>query len=484
MGGVLVLLAGVALVALAWRMPVPPETVPAPRRRGIAPLGLGAWLFLETAILANPFGLARWDGADARLAVVACVAGLLAGAWLATHGMGRGALLGLNAAALLFALDHGLVHSPLAPLGALVAQAALVADAAAFLAPLGTFTASARAFGLGAGVMMLLHFLLIFAFTFAYVPLSGAWHGLERFLPALGVLLAAAAALVVGRPAARAWMPRRAAAALLVVLLLAAAVPLARPAEPVAAPAGGTLRVMTFNLHQAFDNDGALDPEVFVRIVHDANPDVAVLQEYDATRISSGNVDLVSILAERLGYHSYYGPPSSAEGFSGAVLSRHPIAEARWLATPTTSDNRYVTETRLDVGGRPVWLYGVHFGLPAADRAAQLGALLGAASARTGPRLLVGDFNACPAIPCDDADGGHVYWTLASSGWRDAWVAAGHGANDTAGYTYSSLDPTERIDHVWASPEWAVVSATVVRSPDAKAASDHAPVVAELRLAG
>jgi endonuclease/exonuclease/phosphatase family metal-dependent hydrolase len=334
---------------------------------------------------------------------------------------------------------------------------------------------------------MLLHFLLIFAFAFAYVPFSGAWHGLERFLPAAAVLLAAAAALRAAPAVARrGWLPRRAGAALLVVLLLAATAPLARPAEPVATVAGPTLRVMTFNLHQAFDNDGALDPEAFVRIVRDADPDVAILQEYDATRLSSGGIDLLRILSERLGYHSYHGPPTSAEGFSGAVLSRLPIAEARWITAPTTSDNRYFTESRLDFGGRAVWLYGVHFGLPADDREMQARALLAAAGARSGPRLLVGDFNSCPTTLCADYTKRHddVYATLAGAGWRDAWVASGHDANDTAGFTYAAFDPTERIDQVWVSPEWTVLSETVARTPDAVAASDHSPVLAELRLAG
>ncbi len=479
-GGLFLLPAGALLVVLAWRPgPALPE---GPRRRGLAPWGLGAWLFLETAIVANPFGLARWDEVDARLAVLGVAVGLLAGAWLALREWSRAALLVLNALALLFALDHGLLHSPLVPLGALVAQVALVVDAAVVLAPLGSFTAAARAFGLGAGVMVLLQFLLIFAFTFAYVPLSGAWHGLERFLPALAVLLVAAAALVAVPRAAAAWHPTRALAVALAVLLLAAAAPLARPAAPVPAPSAGPMRVMTFNFHQGFDNDGVLDPEVFVRIVRDASPDVVVMQEYDATRLSSGNLDLVRILADRLGYHSYYGPPTSAEGFAGGILSREPIRETAWITLPTTKDNRYATETRLDVGGRDAWLYGVHFGLGAADRAAQLDALLARAATRTGPKLLVGDFNACPALACDDADGGHVYWTLTAAGWRDAWVATGHDANDTAGYTFASFDPTERIDHVWMGPEWDALSVTRVETPDAKAASDHFPVLAELRL--
>jgi endonuclease/exonuclease/phosphatase family metal-dependent hydrolase len=191
----------------------------------------------------------------------------------------------------------------------------------------------------------------------------------------------------------------------------------------------------------------------------------------------------VRILAEELGYHAYYGPPTREQGFSGALLARHALNDVAWHRLPTTSDNRFVAQATLHLGSRDATLFGVHFGLPAEDRTDQAAELLRLAANASGPRLLVGDFNSCATRHCPDYEGedDDVYATLAAS-WRDAWVEGGHGANDAEGYTFSSDKPDERIDQVWASPDWRVARIEVLRTPDVLAASDHLPVLAELRL--
>lgn len=487
LGGLFALLLGAMLLLFALGLPEPAPATPA-RRRGILPLALGAWLFLESAILGNPYGIARWNEAGAPITVLAALGGLAVGALAAPRLRSGAALAVVNVVALLAIFDHTQLHSPLVPLSVLLAQAALVVDLVALLdalAPQG-FVASARAFGLGAGVMVLLHFLQMFAFLFAYVPGKTLWKGAEHVVAPVALLLVAGGALLAARVGTRAPLrvPLRAVGAAAIVAILVAGAALAKPAEPVGAPrAADSMRLLSFNVHQGFANDGTLDPQLFVRIVRDADADVVVLQESDTTRFSSGNLDLVRILADELGYHSYYGQPTREEGFTGAILSRYPLANASWHALPTTSDNRFVAQATLRVGERDVTLFGVHFGLPAKDRTDQGAELLRLAAAASGPRLLVGDFNSCPTRHCPDYEGedDDVYPSIAA-GWTDAWVASGHDANDTAGYTYSSDKPEERIDQVWLSPEWRATDVQVLRTPYALAASDHLPVLATLRL--
>jgi len=62
----------------------------------------------------------------------------------------------------------------------------------------------------------------------------------------------------------------------------------------------------------------------------------------------------------------------------------------------------------------------------------------------------------------------------------DAWLLGG----DVTGETFPASDPTARIDYLFVSEELKVERVIVPSiMPEARVASDHLPVVAELRLA-
>ncbi|MFF0729154.1 endonuclease/exonuclease/phosphatase family protein [Streptomyces sp. NPDC004134] len=130
------------------------------------------------------------------------------------------------------------------------------------------------------------------------------------------------------------------------------------------------------------------------------------------------------------------------------------------------------------------------FGTPEV-RAAQARELAAALAVSPHPVVLTGDFNSRPT----DASG--AYGILAEAGYADAWTAAGGGPEGgwTAGQSGSLLAGNElshRIDHVLYAPDGVrAVAAEVVgdREADRSAPtgfwpSDHAGVVAELRLGG
>lgn len=77
-----------------------------------------------------------------------------------------------------------------------------------------------------------------------------------------------------------------------------------------AEPEGGTVRVMTYNLHNGFNTEGALDPEALARTIEDAAPDVVALQEVSRGWVINGSFDLLSWLAHRLDMVYVYGPTS------------------------------------------------------------------------------------------------------------------------------------------------------------------------------
>lgn len=448
----------------------------------LAATALGVWLFLQNTLAGNAYGAARWNEVDPSATATASVVGLLVGALLVvrTSAWGRGALAALHVVALLAIVDHAFLHTAGLPLVLAILQATLVVDLALLLPRV-----SPRALVLTGLVALVLHFLYAFTFLFAFVPLGELWEGKAPALYLLAGLALAAIALV----RAAEWRAvdasaRRPFTALVAVPALIALAAGALPGAPLDEP-GDTLRVATFNVHQGFSNAGVVDAQVFLPALDELDADILVLQEADSPRFTSGNVDIGTFLAERAGYRHVYGQPTRAQAFGGQILSRYPVAEWKSYQLPSTSDNRWYTEARIDVGGTDVWVYAVHFALPREGRIQQADTLLARAATRSGPMLLMGDFNSCPGGLCAGYEAGvrdDVYDKMTDR-YQDAWVAAGHAADDPAGLTYEVGNLHERIDHIYASAEFRVVSAEVVNTAATRAASDHLPVVAVLELA-
>lgn len=474
------------LLANASRAQAPPPTL-ATRTPWLAGLGLGAWLFFENVVLSNPYGTARWNGVAPDLLAGAALIGLIGGALLATlvRSWPRGVVLGLQAFVALTILDHAWLHTPLLPLLVVAAQATLVVDLALLVGRLSCDRAG-RALVAGAAFTLLAHFAFAFTFLFDFVPLSSLWEGNAPALFTLALLaLLAVPILRAGDAPAR---PARSApriAALVGVPALVAIAAIATPSATVVPPAQeDALSLMTFNLHQGFANDGVLDPQGLVDVLAAADANVVVLQEGDTPRFTSGNLDAAGYLAAKLGYHQAYGQPTRAQAFGGSLLSRFPIREWTTRELPSESDDRWYVEARLDVAGKDVWVYAIHLSLPHEDRIAQTRALLEQAATHAGPRVLAGDFNSCPGGLCPDYEEGvpdDVYARIGAE-YEDAWTAAGNAVDDPAGYTYDATAPFMRIDHVFVSHDISVTSVERVRSSAAVRASDHLPVVAQLRL--
>lgn len=481
----------VLLAYLAWRVSHQihggESPVPAGGLRGAA-VGLGAWLFLQLTAFGSAHHVARWN--DAALAPVAVA--LLMGAALGGGGLAFGLRRPRHFVALLhgFAIaaviDHTFVHSPLLPLLLVGLQAALVLQLPVLLSPIAAapLGQGARLAALSGGILAGLTFVGVFAFTFAFIPLSGLWQGAERVLLPGAILLA----LV---PAWRGHVrfewptapPASVRAILLVLPLLVAASAAVAPEGPVPmAPDTSVLTVLSFNVHQGFNNDGVVDPDVFLRVLQEADADVIALQESDTSRISSAQLDIVAYLAARAGYHAHAGAPTSAQSFGVAILSRHPIVEASVIPLPSQSDHRNLLVVTLEVQGERVHVAAVHMGLDKEDRLAQVDAILTHVRALEGPRLLVGDFNSCPTGLCPEEGEPDDVYARVTQDHHDAWTAAGHARDDPAGHTYDARDPTERIDYVFASRDVTVLRAETLGTENALAASDHLPVRAVVAL--
>lgn len=428
---------------LAWRE----GEREARRPRAWAGVAWASLLLLELAFLASPFALARQVGAPAWATALLGVAGLAAG-----FALPRGARAWpLAPVGLLALVDVALVRSPLVLLSLAAAQLALGAAAARIPPPQGV--------AMGATLAPAAFVVVFFGATLG----AAEWP-----LLVLGLAAAPLAALLAGaRAPVPAPAPGAAALALAGLLVLPS---LCAPA-PVA-PDGEEIVVVGWNVRQGFGNRGALDPALYVEALRAMEPDVVVLQEADTTRLSSGGLDVVHLLARELGMR----PATQPSGV--AVLSRFPLAEGVEPPAP----REWTATAALDVRGQTVWVQGVHLARSSAQRALQVSDILDAANATPGPRVLAGDLNSCPEGACfggRPADGVHDALDLA---YEDAWLAH-HGEEDPSGFTHPSSSPRRRIDVVMARG-LEVVSAGPVRDGRTVLGSDHLPVRAVLRLPG
>jgi endonuclease/exonuclease/phosphatase family metal-dependent hydrolase len=244
---------------------------------------------------------------------------------------------------------------------------------------------------------------------------------------------------------------------------------------------GAGLRLMTYNVHGCAGMDGRVSPRRIARVIKAQQPDVVALQELDLGRRRSRAEDQAAIIARELGMHVVFCPTVTRgeEHYGHALLSRHPLHLVKRVRLPHDpkswwQEPRSAVWVRIEVAGRNVSIITTHLGLGPNERAAQVRTLLGeewiGSIPADEPVVLCGDFNALP---------GSLPYKLAAARLQDV-QRVGKGHRPLA--TFSSLQPLVRLDHIFTSPHFERESAHVVRNDLTRVASDHLPLVADLRL--
>lgn len=237
-------------------------------------------------------------------------------------------------------------------------------------------------------------------------------------------------------------------------------------------------RLMTYNVHGFVGTDGAFDPERIARVIEQDDPDLVALQEVELGGDEEASGLTLRWLGRRLGMHGHFTltRPGLAGGlFGNAVLSRHAFELVSEGSLPRRGgEHRAVQWLKVRAPSGEFHLMNTHLGIWFWERRAQVRALLGAEwLVRAGsalPVVVCGDFNATPLSP--------VYRAL-SAGLRDVC----RGVRRTLG-TWPSARPLLRIDHMFVSAEFRVLSCRVTQTADSRVASDHLPLVAELDWGG
>ncbi len=314
---------------------------------------------------------------------------------------------------------------------------------------------------------------VIFAFLY-YVSydLSLGFKG-PTLLPAVGFVVGLLA-LGASRRAVRGSSPSFDWATVRQVLLLAVpAVVVGLNWKPVLNVAPGeenrVVRIMTYNLHQGFNTDGALNIEALAEVIETSGADIIALQEVTRSYVTNGSLDMIAWLSQRLGYSYIWGPTDPPQ-WGNALLSRYPILSAQNLPLPPDSLNlrRGFIDAVVDIGGGEIRLIATHFHHLGADsdiRQEQTQAILGV-WAGDQSTVILGDLNATPEDP--------EMQLLSAAGFVETASFLGH----PAPYTFYSPNPDRQLDYIWLTPDLLPLQIDIPQS----LASDHLPVVVDIHL--
>jgi endonuclease/exonuclease/phosphatase family metal-dependent hydrolase len=242
------------------------------------------------------------------------------------------------------------------------------------------------------------------------------------------------------------------------------------------------LRIVTYNVHRCVGVDGRLSPERIAEVIASCQPDIVALQELDVRRARTGGVDQAHLIARELNMEMHFHPALQVleELYGDAILSTRPLRLLKAGALPRLRrwpgiEPRGALWSSIDVSGTNLQVINTHLGLLGRERLSQVDALLGpdwlGRQDCRGPVILLGDFNAGPMS--------RTYRCLASK-FRDAQRLLEPSRRHA---TFPTHAPFLCIDHVFVNRHVEVFAASAVRTPLARVASDHLPLVVDFQIA-
>jgi endonuclease/exonuclease/phosphatase family metal-dependent hydrolase len=240
------------------------------------------------------------------------------------------------------------------------------------------------------------------------------------------------------------------------------------------------LRVATYNVHGCVGIDGRRSESRIAKVIADLNVDIIGLQELDLDRRRSAGTDQAGLIAEQLGWTRFFHPAMqrAEEKYGDAILSRYPMNLRQAALLPGTAPF-YCRETRGALWATvatplgQIHVFNTHFGLGRKERLIQAQLLAGPDWLGRVPdnesTIILGDFNSTVKSP--------PYQMLARA-MRDARSFINP---PPALRSYPTQWPLVGVDHIFLSSLLIARTVEVASSLQARIASDHFPVVAEIQ---
>jgi endonuclease/exonuclease/phosphatase family metal-dependent hydrolase len=236
-------------------------------------------------------------------------------------------------------------------------------------------------------------------------------------------------------------------------------------------PAPLSIKAMTYNIRHGQGTDNRLALDRTAAVIKEQAPDFVGLQEVDFNATRSKKVNQAAQLGKALNMHAAFGSFMDFQGgrYGMGVLSRFPIKSTTSLELPMGNEPRVALAVEVMLpNDRTIVIVNVHFDWVNDDgfRFQQASTLRKYLDELDVPYVLLGDFN--------DERQSRTLEILSRN-----CVEAVKPHEDR--FTWSSTDPSNEIDFIFASPQtsWEVKAVKVIDEP---IASDHRPVIADLNF--
>ena len=239
------------------------------------------------------------------------------------------------------------------------------------------------------------------------------------------------------------------------------------------------LRLLTWNIHKGIGGvDRRYRPERVIAVIEHYRPDIVLLQEVDEGARRSHFHRQVDLLGEALDMrHRCYGVNVKLRRkgqYGNAILSRWPLADVRNIdltIPPKKPRGCLYARCRVRRGkhSRSLILFNFHLGLSGFERSMQMKRFLKshpfARFHARSPIVIGGDFN-------------DVWGTLG----RKLLRPAGFDRSGHMVHTYPAVMPARPLDGVFVRGDLASIRCFRSRMKVAREASDHLPLISDLRM--
>jgi endonuclease/exonuclease/phosphatase family metal-dependent hydrolase len=233
------------------------------------------------------------------------------------------------------------------------------------------------------------------------------------------------------------------------------------------------LRIATYNIHRCRGMDRRVSPPRIAEVLREIDADVIALQEViGAGPSGSGQAEEIGAA---LGMGWVMSPVRHLRKhlFGNVIMSRFPILHhTHYELSWRTCEERGCQRADLDLGeGRLIHIYNVHLGTAVLERryqAPRLAAFVHDHRVR-GPKIILGDFNE---------------WMrgLATHTLSALFKSIDIHEHLRRRRTYPGFFPVLHLDHIYYEGQVDVRSVELPRTRKALLASDHLPLVANLRV--
>lgn len=237
---------------------------------------------------------------------------------------------------------------------------------------------------------------------------------------------------------------------------------------------GHRVRLATYNIHKCRGMDGRTRVDRIAQVIASLDADVVALQEV----VGAGGDDcgqaaeLGALLG--MGWVMHSMRLLRGKAYGNVVLSRFPItADQHCNLSCDKREPRGCHRVDVNLNGRLLHVYNVHLGTAVFERRKQAPRLAEfvADAAVAGPKVLLGDFNE---------------WVkgLASKTLGAMLEGVDLSAHLRRRRTYPGVLPMFHLDHIYVAGGVVVEHVSLPRTRLTLVASDHLPLVADVRMPG